>query len=73
MQDFFKDKQLRLTPLHDDNGVIDILDDWKGKLCILREWRKQITQMILMINYLLHQISNNCKEQRGKGKGGHHV
>jgi hypothetical protein len=30
MQDLFKEQQLRLNPLHDDNSVISILDYWKG-------------------------------------------
>jgi hypothetical protein len=47
MQDLYKEQQLRLHPLHDDNSVINILDYWKGQLCILRERRKEIAQMIL--------------------------
>jgi hypothetical protein len=52
--------------LHNEDGVIIVLDDREWALRPLRKGGKDITKHAFSINDTLKQVSSNCKEEGGK-------
>ena len=59
----FKKNELVFICLHDQNGVISILNYRKRNLRILRKRRKKISLLVFQIDDTLKQVSSNSKKQ----------
>jgi hypothetical protein len=53
--------------LHDQDGVISILDNREGSIRPLGERGQRIAKVILSIDDVLKEVSSNGKEKRGEG------
>jgi hypothetical protein len=53
--------------LHNEDGVVSILNNWEGGISSLRERGQKIAEIKLPVDDTLKEVSNNGKEKRGEG------
>jgi hypothetical protein len=52
--------------LHNEDGIVSILNNWKGGISSLRERGQKIAKIKLPIDDTLKEVSSNGKEKRGE-------
>jgi hypothetical protein len=52
--------------LHNEDGVISILNNWEGGVSSLRKRGQKIAKIILPVDDTLKEINNNCKKKWGE-------
>jgi hypothetical protein len=53
--------------LHDQDGVISVLDNREGSIRPLGKRGQKIAKEILSVDDILKEVSSNSKEKRGEG------
>jgi hypothetical protein len=66
MKNFFKMKELSLTTLQNQEGIVCILDDRERSIRVLGNRREEMTLPIFIVDNTLQQISSNSKKERGQ-------
>jgi hypothetical protein len=62
-----KENQLILISLHDQDGVISILDNREGSIRPLGERGQKVAKGMLSVDDILKEVSSNGKEKRREG------
>lgn len=61
MENPFEIEKLQTYPLHYHRCIINILNDWKQTILILRERRRRDTLAVFFVDHTLEEISSQKK------------